>query len=147
MKTQKNSMVAASLLGMALSVSFVSFDAHASDAQLDKAIADGQNSFAHSTFNGNGKVCESCHVGGGKEAGKLPNGKAIPSLANAAAIFPRINQKSGKLVTLSDQVRNCSAMALQGTPPEYGSAELNSLVSYITSLAQGKAIDMGGMPK
>lgn len=141
MKVQKISLV----LGLVFAVS--SAGAYAADAELDKMIAEGQKNYAHNTFNGNGRVCESCHVGGGKEAGKLPNGKAIPSLANAAAIFPRINQKSGKLVTLSDQVRNCAANALQGTPPEYGSEELNSLVTYITSLAQGKAIDMGGMPK
>ena len=143
----KAKRIAAVSLGLALAASLVSMSAYAADAQLDKAIAEGQNSFAHNTFKGNGKVCESCHVGGGKEAGKLPNGKAIPSLANAAAIFPRINQKSGKLVTLTDQVRSCATNALSGTPPEYGSEELNSLVSYITSLAEGKPIDMGGMPK
>ena len=140
MKVQKSLV-----LGLALAV--LSAGAYAADAGLDKMVAEGQKNYEHNTFNGNGRVCESCHVGGGKEAGKLPNGKAIPSLANAAAIFPRINQKSGKLVTLSDQVRNCAANALQGTPPEYGSEELNSIVAYITSLAQGKAIDMGGMPK
>lgn len=141
MKVQKISLV----LGLVFAVS--SAGAYAADTELDKMIAEGQKNYAHNTFKGNGRVCESCHVGGGKEAGKLPNGKAIPSLANAAAIFPRINMKSGKLVTLSDQVRNCAANALQGTPPEYGSEELNSLVAYITSLAQGKAIDMGGAPK
>ncbi len=136
-----------SSLVLGLAFAAFSYAAVAADADLDKMVAEGQKNYQHNTFNGNGKVCESCHVGGGKEAGKLPNGKAIPSLANAAAIFPRINMRSGKLVTLSDQVRNCAANALSGTPPEYGSVELNSIVAYITSLSQGKAIDMGGMPK
>lgn len=135
------------LMGLVLSVLFVPHAAWAADPQLEKAILQGKDSFAHSTFGGNGKVCESCHLAGGKEPGKLPNGKSIPSLANAAAIFPRIRQKDGKLVTLPDQIRSCIAMALQGTPPDYGGEELNALASYVTSLAQGKPIDMGGLPQ
>jgi len=51
------------------------------------------------------------------------------------------------VVTLADQIRSCAAMALQGTPPDYGGEELNALASYITSLAQGKPVDMGGTPQ
>ncbi len=116
-------------------------------AELDHAVAQGQDLFSHATFGGNGKVCASCHLGGGKEPGKLPNGKTIPSLTNAAAIFPRFQQRTGKVITLTDQIRSCATNALEGTPPDYGSAELNSLASYITSLAQGKPVDMGGTPQ
>ncbi len=135
------------LMGLALSALLMSRAAWAVDPQLEKAVLQGKDSFAHSTFGGNGKVCESCHLAGGKEPGKLPNGKSIPSLANAAAIFPRVRQKDGKVITLPDQIRSCTAVALQGTPPDYGSEELNVLASYVTSLAQGKPIDMGGLPQ
>ncbi len=121
--------------------------AWALDPQLEQAVAKGNSMFSHETFGGNGRVCESCHLGGGKLPGKLPNGQAIPSLSNAAAIFPRIRARDKRLVTLPDQVQTCIGGALQGKAPAYGSDELNALVSYVTSLSQGKAIDMGGKPQ
>ena len=121
--------------------------AAANEPHLEKAIQGGQALFAHETFGGNGMTCQSCHVDGGVAPGKLPNGTAIPSLANAAAIFPRFNPRANKVVTLDDQVRNCIARALQGQPPAYGSEQLTQLVSYLASLAQGKPLDMNGKPQ
>jgi thiosulfate dehydrogenase len=121
--------------------------ASAADPQLEQAIAQGKQLFTHPSFGGNGRDCESCHLVGGTTAGKLPNGKAIPSLTNAAAIFPRYNVRMHKVIQLSDQIRSCVANAIQGTPPAYGSDQLNALASYVTSLAQGKPIDMGGKPE
>lgn len=120
---------------------------HAADPELQQAIARGSELFLHNTFDGRGRVCESCHLGGGTQQGQLPDGRAIPSLSNAAAIFPRISEDDHRLITLTDQVRTCIGGALNGKPPAYGSPELNSLVAYVTSLSQGKAIDMGGRPK
>jgi thiosulfate dehydrogenase len=117
------------------------------EPQLEKAIQGGQSLFVHETFGGNGKNCQSCHVDGGVGLGKLPNGTAIPSLSNAATIFPRFNTKANKVITLEDQIRNCIAGALQGKPPTYGSEQLMQLVSYVTSLAQGKPLDIGGKPQ
>ncbi len=145
MNPRKNSALALSA-GVLLSL-LAAQAASAFDPQLEKAIEHGKSMFSHETFGGNGKVCESCHLGGGKEAGKLPNGNAIASLSNAGAIFPRVRARDGKLVTLPDQVQTCVANALHGTPPAYGSEEMNALVSYVTSLSQGKAIDMGGKPQ
>lgn len=119
----------------------------AADAQLEQAIAQGKQLFTHPSFGGNGKDCQSCHLSGGTTAGKLPNGKEIPSLNNAAAIFPRYSAKRHKVIQLSDQVRGCIDKAIQGKPPAYGSVKLNALVSYVTSLSQGKPIDMGGKPQ
>ena len=121
--------------------------AAATEPQLEKAIQDGQALFAHETFGGNGMTCQTCHVDGGVGPSKLPNGAAIPSLSNAAAIFPRFNPRANKVVTLEDQLRSCIAGALQGKPPAYGSEQLTQLVSYVTSLAQGKPLDMDGKPQ
>jgi len=121
--------------------------AAATEPQLEKAIQGGQALFVHETFGGNGMNCQSCHVNGGVGPGKLPNGTAIPSLSNAATIFPRFNSKAEKVITLEDQVMNCIAGGLQGKPPTYGSVQLTLLVSYVTSLAQGKPLDMGGKPQ
>ncbi len=117
------------------------------DPELDKAIEHGKQLFLQNTFGGKGRVCQSCHLAGGTKPGQLPNGQAIPSLSNAAAIFPRYNKRIGKVVTLEDQVRNCVMNALEGTPPEYGGEDMNALVSYLTSLSNGKPIEMGGAPK
>ena len=122
-------------------------EAAAAEPQLEKAIQGGKALFSHETFGGNGKNCLSCHVNGGVGPGKGPNGNAIPSLSNAATIFPRFNPKANKVITLEDQVRNCIAGGLQGHPPAYGSEQLTQLVSYVSSLAQGKPLDMGGKPQ
>ncbi len=147
MKTDSKKSVAVLALFSGIAVALASGTAFAFEPQLEKAIQQGKTLYTENTFGGSGRVCQSCHLGGGKEPGQLPNGKAIPSLANAAAIFPRFRAKDGKVITLSDQIRSCVAGALQGTPPEYGSDDLNALVTYVTSLSQGKPIDMGGKPQ
>jgi len=119
--------------------------AFAIDPQLQKAIDRGAELFQHETFGGPGRVCESCHLGGGRRAGQTPDGKPMPSLTNAAAVFPRF--ADGMLFTLSDQVHMCIQYAVKGKPPEFGSEEFNSLVAYVTSLSQGKKIDMGADPR
>jgi len=114
--------------------------------QLQSAAKEGKDIFMHPSFGGNGKACNSCHHDGGTGPGALPDGTPLPSLNNAAAIFPRLNKK-GKLVTLQDQVHNCVAGAIEGTPPAYDSDKMRLLVVYLTSLSQGKTIDMGGKPR
>lgn len=117
------------------------------DPHLDKAVRTGKALFMHGTFGGNGSTCETCHAGGGLVPGKMPNGMTIPSLSNAAAIYPRFNPRVHKVITLEDQIRNCIIGALHGKPPAYGSVRMNALVSYITSLSRGKPMEMGGKPQ
>ena len=113
---------------------------------LQTAVQRGAHLFATDTFGGHGMTCQSCHSGGGKIAGQVAGGK-IPSLANAAAIFPRYSPRAGKVITLQEQIRACIAGALGGKPPAYGSQTLTDLTSYLTFLSNGKTIDMGGKPK
>lgn len=119
----------------------------AAGTPLEQAVEQGKQLFTHPSFGGNGRDCQSCHLSGGTTAGRLPNGKEIPSLNNAAAIFPRYNARMHKVILLPDQIRSCIANAIQGKPPAYGSDKLNALASYVTSLSQGKPVDMGGKPK
>ncbi|MDE2258988.1 MAG: cytochrome C [Betaproteobacteria bacterium] len=130
-----------------ISTAWTAWAAPISDPQLEKVIQHGKELFTHNTFEGNGRVCQTCHLGGGAEPGRLPDGKVIPSLANAAAIFPRFKPNQGKVFTLADQIRSCAGAALEGKAPAHGSDELNALVTYVTSLSQGKPIDMGGKPQ
>jgi thiosulfate dehydrogenase len=146
-RTRKATPPAAALALAALACICATGIAAAADPQLQQAVERGKDHFLHNTFGGSGHVCETCHLGGGTRQGMRPDGQPIPSLSNAAAIFPRTSGPDHKLITLADQVRACVTGAVQGKAPAYGSDELNSLVAYVTSLSQGKAIEMGGSPK
>ncbi len=113
---------------------------------LSDAVNQGQKLFKSETFGGNGKTCNTCHPDGGKSGSAFPDGKKIPSLVNAAAIFPRYHPRKDKVFTLSDQIRHCIG-EIKGTPPDYGSVNLNALVTYVSTLSEGQPIDMGGLPK
>ncbi len=113
---------------------------------LAQAVARGAHMFAHDTFWGsNNMTCESCHLGGGKVKGRLPNGKVLPSLVNAAAIYPRVSH--GKVKTLSQQIRHCVRDGLGGNAPAYGSADLADMIAYLGSIAHGQPVDIGGKKK
>lgn len=146
-RDRNTNILAATLLLSSGLCAFGIQQAAAAAPQLEKAIQDGKALFVHETFGGNGMTCQSCHVNGGVGPGKLPNGAAIPSLSNAATIFPRFNSNAGKVITLEDQLRNCIEGGLRGKPPAYGSTQLTLLLTYVSSLAQGKPLDMGGKPR
>ncbi len=114
---------------------------------LAKAVAQGKQIFLHDTFGGRGVTCNACHRGAGLAATVTPNGAKFPSLSNAATIFPRYSARAERVITLQDQIRGCVKGALGGTPPADDSLTMWALVSYLTSLSQGKPIDMGGKPK
>jgi len=132
------------LVGILLLGAVVWQPATATAGPLQEAVQNGKHLFMTATFGGNGRTCNSCHLGGGTTTGRLPDGTQIPSLSKAATIFPRYNPRRGSVLTLQQQVHNCVVGAIQGTPPAYDSTEMVDLVSYLTSLSQGKPIDMGG---
>ena len=114
---------------------------------LQQVVERGKALFMTATFDGNGRHCNTCHKGGGTEMSELPDGKKFASLSNAASIFPRYDKENHRVKTLLDQVQHCVGAALKGKPPAYDSAEMTELVSYVTSLSQGKPVDMDGMPQ
>jgi len=146
MNTKPRWIAAALLAGFGMLVGSASCLA-AMAPPLRHAIAHGRKTFASDTFGGSGLTCNSCHTDMGQRPGHLPNGATIPSLTNAAAIFPRYKPREHKVLTLDDQVRGCIAGALHGKPPAYGSRTLVDLVSYLGSLAKGKPVDIGSEPK
>jgi thiosulfate dehydrogenase len=146
-KLSVRSSVFTMVMGLGLAAAGGPAGATADADSLQQAVERGKDLFMTATFDGKGRHCNSCHKGGGKVMGELPDGKQIPSLGNAAAIFPRYDEKHHRVKTLQDQVQQCALNALQGKPPAFDSAEMTELVSYITSLAQGKSIDMGGKPQ
>ncbi len=135
------------IMGLVMVVASASADAAADGDSLQQVVERGKALFMTATFDGNGRHCTTCHKEGGTAMSELPNGKKFASLNNAAAIFPRYDAENHRVKTLLDQVRHCVGAALKGKPPAYDSAEMTELVSYITSLSQGKRVDMDGKPK
>ncbi len=135
------------LTGIGLVISAAPAHAAADVSSLLHAVIRGKELFMTATFNGNGRHCNTCHKGGGLDMGELPNGTTIPSLSNAAAIFPRYDEKRHQVKTLADQIHQCIKNAMEGHPPAYDSAEMTELVSYLTSLSHGIHINMGGKPQ
>lgn len=115
---------------------------------LAKSVASGKDIFIHNKFEGRGMTCQSCHTAGGLGPTTVPGSHMHgPSLANAAAVFPRYKQREGKVMTLAEQIHGCIQGALGGKAPAYNSKTMTDLVSYITSLSQGKHVDMGAAYK
>ena len=80
----------------------------------------------------------------GRTRGQLPDGRHIPSLRNAAAVFPRYSAKSHRIVTLEDQIRHCVKDGIKGRAPAFHGATMVDLVSYLKSLATGRRMAIGG---
>ncbi|PPQ36670.1 cytochrome C [Rhodopila globiformis] len=138
-------ILVATTFGAALFLSAAQY-ANAAETPLDTAVATGAHLFATATFGGNGRTCESCHLDGGKAPGQF-NDRKLPSLVNAAAIFPRFSRGAGRVVTLEGQVQGCIKGALEGTPPELGSPDLIAITAYLGSIAKGQQVEIGGTPK
>ena len=98
----------------------------------------------HVPTQNTGITCATCHLHGGRTSGRLPDGRQIPSLRNAAAIFPRVAH--GRVVTLSHQIRHCVRQGLGGTAPAYGGTALVDLTAYLGALAHGQRIAIGTRP-
>jgi len=136
------------MLGAALALGALPASAGQFSGPLAKTIAKGKQIFTHDSFGGRGMSCASCHRAAGTGPTQVPgrNMKG-PSLNNAAAIFPKFKRRNGKVITLADQIHGCIAGAMGGQPPAYNSDKMRALVTYLTSLSEGKAIHMGGKLK
>ena len=118
----------------------------ATETPLETAVATGAHLYDTATVRGNGRTCEGCHNDGGKALGQLGD-RRLPSLLNAAAIYPRFSPGAGKVITLEGQVQSCIKGGLAGTPPELGSPDLVAITAYLGSIAKGQPVEIGGAPK
>ncbi len=141
-------------VGLAALVATGSAFASPASQALEHAVQAGAHIFTTDTFGGHEQsfhgtrtTCATCHVDGGRAMGHLPNGKKIPSLVNAVAIFPRYNPHMHKVITLETQIQACVRNGLLGHAPAYGSQTMVDLVSYLGSLAHGQKVAIGGKPR
>ena len=133
------------VLGALLAVGAVPTAQAAITGPLAQTVEQGKQIFMHDTFGGRGMTCASCHKAAGMGTTEVPGmDRKGPSLANAAAVFPRYKARVHKVITLEEQIRGCIHGALGGKEPAYDSATRRALVTYVSSLAQGQRIDMGG---
>jgi thiosulfate dehydrogenase len=148
MKQGRFRTAAGLILGAMLSTYVASVGATSLSGPLAKTVAQGKDIFLHDTFGGRGMTCDSCHTGGGLGPTSVPgSGMQGPSLSNAAAVFPRFKPDDGRVMTLADEIHGCIQGALGGKAPAYDSDTMRALETYVTSLAQGKRLDMGGKYK
>lgn len=144
-KTKRISAMSGLLLATTLTVGLPPMAKAGLSRPLAKMVAHGKDIFLHDTFGGRGMTCDSCHTGGGRGPTMVPgSGMRGPSLSNAAAVFPRYKPDDGRVLTLAEQIHGCIRGALGGKAPPYGGSTMRALETYITALAQGKRIDMGG---
>ncbi|HUW97875.1 MAG TPA: hypothetical protein VMV40_03390 [Acidiferrobacter sp.] len=141
------------VVGLAAFAAATTAFASPASVALAKAVHAGEHIFNTDTFGGHEQsfhgtltTCSTCHIDGGRVMGRLPNGRKIPSLVNAAAIFPRYSPHAGKVITLETQIRGCAHNALLGRAPAYGGRTMVDLVSYLGSLAHGQPVNIGGKP-
>ncbi|MDA8113695.1 MAG: hypothetical protein M0Z43_03065 [Acidithiobacillus sp.] len=133
-----------SILSASALFSCVTASAEPSTNAMQNAIKSGSTLFASTSLGRRGNSCMTCHRGGGRSEGILPNGKSIPSLIGAAATFPHYNKRSGRVITMDMQINSCIKNALLGEQLPYDSRRMVDLVSYLTSLSQGKKINVAG---
>ena len=77
-------------VGAALLLSATQSVRATTETPLETAVATGAHLFVTATFGGNRRTCEGCHNDGGKALGQLED-RELPSLLNAAAIYPRFS--------------------------------------------------------
>lgn len=143
-KERKLLPLAGIVLGAALAAGTAPAQA-AITGPLAKTVEQGKQIFMHDTFGGRGMTCASCHQAGGTGPTQVPGmDRKGPSLTNAAAVFPRYKARVNKVVTLEDQIRGCIGGALGGKAPAYDSDTMRALVTYVSSLAQGQRVNLGG---
>ncbi|HKK13561.1 MAG TPA: cytochrome C [Gammaproteobacteria bacterium] len=133
------------VLGTALALGILPAAGATLSGPLARMAARGKHIFLHDTFGGRGMTCDSCHTDGGTGPTVVPGShRKLPSLSNAAAVFPRFKRDHGRVMTLADEIHGCIQGALGGKAPAYDSDTLRALETYLTTLSQGKRIDMGG---
>lgn len=102
-----------------------------------------------------GMSCNGCHPGGGTTGGeaeippmmgysgwKIP----VPDLHGSAATFPKFKIPNADVISLAQMNNNCLVMFVGGKHrlPLNG-ADSHALISYVTSLSKGVAVEPGKM--
>ncbi|MHB1664156.1 MAG: hypothetical protein ACYCT7_02690 [bacterium] len=105
--------------------------------KIQAALKIGKSMFYSPKLGSNGLSCAKCHVYSvGTYMPKV--GKAVRSLAGAAATFPRFDTKTHQVVTMGEKINMCIVHVLKGKPLK--GQKLNYLTLYVTYLSNGYKI-------
>lgn len=103
--------------------------------ELRKVILKGRDLFINTQqlrgkYVFNDMNCKSCHMGEGRMAWSGP-------VWPAATTLPDFRGKNGHVNSLEERIAGCFSYSMNGTPPEYGSDTMLSLVAYHQYMAKG----------
>jgi cytochrome c len=95
--------------------------------------------------------CNSCHPGGGTTGGEVqiarkmgygPYTLPIPSLAGAAARFPKYKVPQDGVISLAEINNNCIRMFMSGKRLPLNSPESMALAAFVSTFSHGEAVDV-----
>ncbi len=124
--------------------------------QQQQSIQRGTALFSDASIGRNGQTCNACHPGGGTTGGeaeiamrgrfpmnpRLP----IPTLAGAAATFPKYKVPNDAVITLATMDNNCIKMFMMGDGLDLTGQPARDLATYVSTLSNGEEVTVGGMP-
>ncbi len=94
-------------------------------------------------YVGNTLNCTNCHL----DAGLNPN---AASFVGISALYPQYRERTGRQMTLADQINECFERSMNGKPLPPDSVKLTAIVAYIEWLSQnmppGSAVPWRGIP-
>ncbi|MBN2011913.1 c-type cytochrome [candidate division KSB1 bacterium] len=102
----------------------------------DEWTSKGKALFYDSSLSSNRKICAHCHT----SEYKTQAAESFVSLDGIAAIYPRYRSHQNRVIILEQQINTCIETQLQQTPLPLDDASMIALVSYITSLSEGKKV-------
>jgi thiosulfate dehydrogenase len=108
------------------------------DGEFGDMIRFGEDVFvrtqdAAKDYVGNGLTCANCHVDRGRLVDSAP-------MWAAYVLYPQYRQKSRKVDTLEDRLRDCFRFSMNGRMPKPGTKQLVGLMSYFHWLASGAPV-------
>ncbi|MEE9532838.1 MAG: hypothetical protein V3W06_00335 [Acidimicrobiia bacterium] len=123
--------------------------------QQQESIQRGTALFSNASIGRNGQTCNACHPGGGTTGGeaeiamrgrfpmnpRLP----IPTLAGAAATFPKYKVPNDAVITLATMDNNCIKMFMMGEGLDLAGQQAHDLAAYVSTLSNGDEVAVGGM--
>ena len=122
------------------------------------SVDSGKSLFNNTKLSTNGRSCATCHPGGGTTGGTVttpmkseltgkPYELPVPSLAGAAATFPKFKVPNDSVITLTEMGNNCIMMFMGAKPLPMHSQQARDLTAYVTSLSNGEEVEMGKVPE
>ena len=121
----------------------------------EEAVAHGRKLYSDTGLSTNDRSCNTCHPGGATTNGEaeipmpLKNGMKpklpVPSLIGAAATFPKYKVPNDAVIQLAEMNNNCIRMFMMGKPLDLNSANARDLVTYISTLSNGREVEIGKM--